>query len=87
MNSIIRVHGEINKPRSLLEEATHDCYKASSALDSVRAGPFAIPTKRGSTFRRDSLNEAASEAFFPANVVSPMESGSRLRLTLPDVKQ
>lgn len=56
MNSIIRVLGEINKPRSLSEEATHDCYKASSASESVRAGPFAIPTKRGSTFRRDLLN-------------------------------
>lgn len=29
VNSIIRVLGEINKPRSLSEEATHDCYKAS----------------------------------------------------------
>lgn len=56
MNSIIRVLGEINQPRSLSEEATHDCDKASSALESVRAGPFTIPTKRGSTFRLDLLN-------------------------------
>lgn len=56
MNSIIRVLGEINKPRSLSEEATHDCYKASGVPESVRAGPFAIPTKRGSTFSPDLLN-------------------------------
>lgn len=48
MNSIICVLGEINKPRSLSEEATHDCSKASSALERVRAGPFTVPTKPGS---------------------------------------
>lgn len=76
MNSIIRVLGGINKARSPSEEATRDCYKASRALESVRAGPFRIPTKRGSTFRLDLLNLAASDAFFPANVVSPIECGS-----------
>lgn len=56
MNSIIRVLGEINKPRSLSEEATHDCNKASSALESVRAGPVSSPTKRPATFRLDFPN-------------------------------
>lgn len=85
MNSIIRVLGGINKARSLSEEATRDCYKASSALEGVRAGPFRIPTKRGSTFSPDWLNLAASAAFFAANVVSAISSC--LRVALPDLTQ
>lgn len=85
MNSIIRVLGGINKARSLSEEATRDCYKASSALESVRAGPFRIPTERGSTFRPDWLNLAASDALFAANVASPLISCRRV--ALPDVAQ